>query len=288
MRMSPRVLKGAVGLVASRAFHGIIDSPLPGRTAKPRKRGQTMVIDKGLGLSETGDLMELAGEFIDFVKLAFGTAALYGPELLRAKVALISSYGIDVYPGGTFLEVAMVQDRLEPFLQRAKDLGFTCIEVSDGTIEMSQRERSEAIRRALTLGFQVITEVGKKDDDSELDPQAALDQIHADLADGASEVIVEGRESGKGVGIYDAQGRIKTGSLEEIREGVAHPDLLVWETPLKVQQQELILRFGPNVNLGNIAPQEVLALEALRRGLRGDTLRAALAHQAEPIARGGR
>ncbi|HYF92588.1 MAG TPA: phosphosulfolactate synthase [Symbiobacteriaceae bacterium] len=113
-----------------RAFDGVIRSPLAGRSEKPRTRGQTMIIDKGLGLAQTGDLLELASDFVDYVKFSFGTAALYTPALLRAKVALIRSYGIDVYPGGTFLEVAITQGRLESYLQRSRDMGFTLIEMS--------------------------------------------------------------------------------------------------------------------------------------------------------------
>ena len=122
--------KGVHGVPDQKAFDGVIEAPLPGRTAKPRHHGQTMVIDKGLGLSQTGDLLELAAEYIDFWKFTFGTAALYTPELLRAKVNLIRSYGVDVYPGGTFLEVALTQGALEPYLERSRAMGFTCIEMS--------------------------------------------------------------------------------------------------------------------------------------------------------------
>lgn len=119
-----------LALVDGRAFDGVIASPLAGRSAKPRRQGQTMIIDKGLGLSQTGDLLEMACDYIDYVKFTFGTAALYTTALLRAKIALIRSYGIDVYPGGTFLEIAMTQDRLDQYLQRSRDMGFTFIEMS--------------------------------------------------------------------------------------------------------------------------------------------------------------
>jgi phosphosulfolactate synthase len=230
-----------------------------------------MLLDKGLGLGETGDLLELSAPYIDYIKFTFGTAALYPADLLRAKIALIKSYGVAVYPGGTFLEIALSQNVLEPYLDRCKQFGFTHIEVSDGTIDLSREHREQAIALARQYGFPVITEVGKKDDTVELDPADALAQIQADLDAGAAKVIVEGRESGTGVGIYDADGRPRQGALEELASGLDDPSVLMWEAPLKSQQAALIARFGPNVNLGNIVPADALALEGLRRGLRGDT-----------------
>jgi phosphosulfolactate synthase len=258
-------------LVEGTAFDGVITSPLAGRSAKPRRQGQTMIIDKGLGLAQTGDLLALAGDYIDYIKLTFGTAALYPTALLRAKIALIRSYGVNVYPGGTFLEIAIAQNRLAAYLERAKDLGFDYIEVSDGTIDISPADRRRAIRLAREQDFQVITEVGKKDSSIPLDPEEALAQIQADLEAGAVKVIVEGRESGTGAGIFSAAGLVKTDELEQIVTELADPTRLMWEAPLKSQQAVLIARFGPNVSLGNIPPAEVLAVEALRRGLRGDT-----------------
>jgi phosphosulfolactate synthase len=235
-----------------------------------------MIIDKGLGLSQTGDLLEMASDYIDYIKFTFGTAALYSQALLRAKIALIRSYGINVYPGGTFFEVAVTQGKVDAYLHRCKDLGFTCIEVSDGTITLAPEARRQAIARAREFGLQVVTEVGKKAAGSVFDPDEAVRQIRADLEAGAVKVIVEGRESGKNAGVYDAQGKIADAALDRIVAGAGDPGVLMWEAPLKVQQEELIIRFGPDVNLGNIPPEEALALEALRRGLRGDTLRLAL------------
>lgn len=258
------------------AFDGVVASPLPGRQAKPRTGGQTMVIDKGMGLAQTGELLELAAPYIDFIKLTFGTASLYTPALLRAKINLIRSHGVDIYPGGTFLEIALIQGNLHPYLERARALGFTCIEVSDGTIALTPQTRRETILTALEYGFSVITEVGKKEGGQPLEPAQALEQVAADLDAGAIKVIVEGRESGQDAGIFDARGQIRTDDLEQLAEGISDPGLLMWEAPQKAQQEVLIARFGPNVSLGNIPPGEVLALEALRHGLRGDTLRLAL------------
>lgn len=268
--------KGLPGLSEAGAFAGIIASPLGKRTEKPRRAGQTMVIDKGLGLSETGDLLELAHPWVDYMKLGFATSALYSAHLLRAKTALIRSYGVHVYPGGTFLEIALHQGCLGRYLERVQELGFDFVEVSDGTISLSTARRREAIRRARELGLGVITEVGKKEADTALDPRFALEQVQADLEEGASKVIVEGRESGRGVGVYDQDGRPRTDDVDLLVSGLSDPTALMWETPLKAQQEAMILRFGPNVNLGNIAPADVLAAEALRQGLRGDTFRAAI------------
>lgn len=258
------------------AFGGVVESPLEGRSAKPRTTGHTMVIDKGLGLSQTSDLLELASPYIDYVKLGFGTAALYPSQLLRAKVSLVRSYGVGIYPGGTFLEVAVTQDALAGYLRRVKEFGFTHVEVSDGTISLTPEERAVAIARARDLGLEVVTEVGKKDGAVLIDPEEALAQIQADLEHGACKVIIEGRESGKGVGIYDEAGRVKKGELEAIVAGLNDPSILMWEAPHKAQQEELLIRFGPDVSLGNIAPAEIMAVEALRCGLRGDTLKEGL------------
>ena len=267
--------RGLLRLLDGRAFDGVIASPLAGRAPKPRDAGQTMLLDKGLGLSQTGDLLELAADYIDYVKFTFGSAALYPPAVLRAKIGLIRSYGIDVYPGGTFLEIALTQGRLDDYLRRCKEVGFTHIEVSDGTIDLDPGARRDAIARSLAYGFPVITEVGKKDG-APLDPDEALEQVLADLEAGAVKVILEGRESGKGAGMYDAEGRLQASDLERMVEGLRDPGVLMWEAPLKGQQEQLIIRFGPNVNLGNIKPEDALALEALRLGLRGDTLKFAL------------
>jgi phosphosulfolactate synthase len=212
----------------------------------------------------------------DLIKLTFGTPALYTGAVLRAKLELIRSYGVDVCPGGTFFEIAVVQGTLDRYLDRVMELGFSGIEVSDGTIDLDPAVRRDAIARALDRGFTVMTEVGKKDGRLPLDPDAALAQIQADLAAGASKVIVEGRESGRGAGLYDGEGRFRADDLDRLVAGLPDPGVLMWEAPQKHQQEALIARFGPNVSLGNIPPEEVLALEALRLGLRGDTLRLAL------------
>jgi len=159
----------------------------------------------------------------------------------------------------------------------------TLIEVSDGTIVLPRRERTRLIHMAREMGFEVITEVGKKVSGAALNPREAAAVIRADLAAGARKVVVEGRESGRGAGLYGPDGEIRTGDLEILLEQVSDPGVLMWEAPLKPQQEAWIRRFGPDVNLGNIPPGEVLALEALRRGLRSDTLRLALQGECDTI-----
>ncbi len=261
------------GQVHTSMWMELLDFPLPGRLRKPRTQGLTMVIDKGLGLNETKDLLKTAGEYIDFIKLGFGTSGLYPQDLLEEKINLVKSYGIDIYPGGTFLEIAVLQGKLKDYLAYAKDLGYTAVEISDGTVKIPPEVREQAICIALEYDLKVLTEVGNKDPQDRAEVGHYIEQILSDLEQGAFKVILEGRESGKGAGFYDPEGRFLADEVEQVLAAVGDPQPLIWETPLKQQQLELILRFGPNVNLGNIAPADLLSLEALRVGLRGDTLR---------------
>jgi phosphosulfolactate synthase len=258
-----------------KAFDGVFEMPVPGRTVKPRKEGLTMIIDKGLGLTATEDLLDSAGEAIDFIKLTFGTSAFLDIDYLAEKVEMVKDADIWICPGGTFLEVSVWQNSYPKYLRRCKDLGFNAIEVSDGTIEIDLKTRADCIKRAVDMGFTVVSEVGKKDPDEKVATAKLHEEIAADLKNGAFKVIVEAREAGKGVGIYDKDGKPKDEEVEAIIKGVSDLTKLEWEAPIKNQQQFLILRFGPNVSLGNIPPEDILALEALRQGLRGDTLKAA-------------
>ena len=232
-----------------------------------------MVIDKGLGLNEMKDLFEVAANHIDFLKLGFGTSALYSQEVLAQKINLANSYGVMIYPGGTFMEIAISQNKLKEYISMAGKLAYPAIEVSDGTVNVSPEVRERAIALALDAGLLVLTEVGKKNLRDKARIEHYTGQIRQDLDNGAFRVIIEGRESGKDAGFYDGKGRFIASEMEQILEAVDDINLLIWEAPLKQQQQELIARFGPNVNLGNIPSNEALALEALRVGLRGDTLR---------------
>ena len=257
----------------NKAWDGVIAMPSQGRTTKPRDAGVTMIIDKGIGFHQLEDLIHIAGGYIDIIKLTFGTSAFYDEDLLKKKNDRITSSDIDVMPGGTFLEVAVWKKVLDDYLKRARDLGFSAVEVSDGTIEMDRETRRDAIKKSLDQGFRVITEVGKKDP-KEILPISVIHQLVAeDMENGAFKVIIEAREAGKGVGIYDQEGKIKSDEVDNIIGGVEDINCLMWEAPLKNQQQDLILRLGINVNLGNIPPDEILALEALRQGVRGDTFK---------------
>ena len=257
------------------AWDGAIEVPVRERLQKPRESGWTMVIDKGLGLNAIDDLMQVAAPVIDVLKLTFGTSAFFGHDVLKEKVRTVTAHGVYCMPGGTFQEVAIWQRALDRYLDRARELGFNAIEVSDGTIEMDARTRADAIDKAVKAGFRVLSEVGKKDP-ADAQPMAALAEVvNADLDNGAFMVIMEAREAGRGVGIYDASGLPKEAEIEAFLRGVRDPGRILWEAPIGAQQRYLVLRFGPNVNLGNIAPEEILALEALRCGLRGDTLKRA-------------
>lgn len=247
--------------------------PWPGRQPKPRLSGLTMVIDKGVDLDTTEQWLSLNADHVDFVKLGFGTAPLYPTEQLVKKITLAKSFGVDIYPGGTLLEVAVYQGQIDPFLDLVHELGFTYVEVSSGTIEIPSELRREIIAKAHTLGLGVLTEVGKKDNHAPFDPKEIARQIDDDLATGAYQVIVEARESGRNIGIYDATGGVRRDILQAILDNVGHPESIMWETPIVSQQQKLLATLGPNVNLGNIQPGDVLALEATRIGMRSDTFK---------------
>ena len=258
-----------------KAWENVIAMPVEGRSQKPRRIGLTMVIDKNMGRTRLQDLIQTAVDYIDVIKLTFGTSAFYDEILLKEKNAMLTAANVDVMPGGTFLEVAVWQKSFDAYLDKAGELGFSAIEVSDGTIEMDLATRKTAIKKSIHAGFKVFTEVGKKDPKEALPLSLIHRLIQEDLDSGAEKVIVEAREAGKGVGIFDETGKIKLDEVEDILSGVKSTDCLMWEAPIKNQQQALIMRFGINVNLGNIPPDEILALEALRQGVRGDTLKQA-------------
>lgn len=254
-----------------KAWDGVIPSLIQNRARKPRRAGVTMVLDRCHGLSATEDLLELTGDYVDHIKLSFGTSVFLDDGLLRRKIEIIRDRDIDVYPGGTLFEAAVFQGVCAPYLQRATELGFTAVEISDGTLELPPQLRADAIRRALDLGLKVFTEVGKKDPARQLSPAQISERIMLDLELGAAQVIVEARESGTRVGIYDEQGRVVEERLDAILAGLDGVSQVIWEAPLKQQQEYFVVRFGPNVNLGNIRPNDVLALEALRCALRWET-----------------
>ena len=267
-----------------RAWGDLLVDLAPSRErSKPRRHGVTMILDRCQGLDAIADLLDMVGEYVDQVKLSFGTSVLLSEGFTRRKNELIRSYDVDVYPGGTLAEMMLVQGVYPQYLVRARQLGFTAIEVSDGTITLPRPMRCEAIQRALDAGFKVISEVGKKDPGVELSVAQLSEQIAEDLSLGVDKVIMEARESGVGIGIYDASGAIRAdivaGIVDQLRERASD---VMWEAPHAAQQAQLILRFGPNVSLGNIKPRDVLGLEALRCGLRYETFRQ-FSRQLEPL-----
>ena len=216
---------------------------LPQRSGKPRQQGITHVLDRGLSLAEVDGLIEVAGEFVDLVKLGWGTALATGN--LEAKLERYRSYEIPAMLGGTLTELAISQDRLDRFVQWLHELKLEHIEISDGTITIAHEHKLELIER-LSKEFVVLSEVGSKDDTRIMAPYRWVELIQKELEAGAWKVIAEARESGN-VGIFRHDG------------------------PRKDQQVWFVRRFGPDVNLGNIPPEDVLSLETIRLGLRSDT-----------------
>jgi len=250
----------------------VLYDPYKGRLKKPRSNGLTMIIDKGMGLNELRDLIDMASEFIDFIKFSFGTSFIYPEKILLKKINIIKDADIDVYPGGTLFEVAVEQGRMADYFKSVKELGFTAVEISDGTLHINKKIRNKAIKMALAAGFKVLSEVGKKDRDNSLSLEDMQALIKNDLNMGVYKVIVEGRESGKDISIYKKNGALDQNMLKGIIDEVeGKVEKIIWEAPLKKQQLIFLKMFGPNANFGNIHPYDIVAIEALRRGFRGDT-----------------
>ena len=240
---------------------------LPTRTTKPRERGITHVLDKGLGLRQIEDLLETCSGLIDIVKFGWGTG--YVTQNLEKKIAAYREAGVPTCFGGTLLELAILQGRFDEFRRELRRLGMTHAELSTGVIDLTPEERYDYIR-TLARDFVVLSEVGSKDAQRIIPPYLWVEQTEADLAAGSWRVICEARESGT-VGIYHTSGEVKAGLIEEIVHRV-DPGRLVFEAPLKAQQAWLVGKFGSNVNLGNIPTTDVIALETIRLGLRADTM----------------
>jgi phosphosulfolactate synthase len=240
---------------------------LPERTTKPRESGLTHVLDKGLSLEQARQFLDVSSPYVDIVKLGWGTAVV--TPNVKEKIALYQSYDIPVSFGGTFFEVCWRQGKYDEFLTLVDECGMTCVEISDGTIDMDEEDKL-AIVRDLSKRYKVLSEVGSKDDAVVITPSKWVDLISRELEAGAWKVITEGRESGT-VGIYRPNGDVKDGLLEEIKE-TFDTSRLLFEAPVKKQQAWFIKYFGTNVNLGNIPPEEVISVETLRLGVRGDTL----------------
>ena len=244
---------------------------VPTRESKPRNRGLTHVIDKGLNLRDIEGLFDTAGEFVDVVKLGWGTS--YVTNNLEKKIALYRSFDTPVVCGGTLFEAVYGLDKIDEFKLWLKEFRFSHVEISDGTLEIPRERKLELIAE-FAEDFVVLSEVGSKDADVNIAPYLWVQWMREELDAGAWKVIAEGREGGT-AGIYRPTGELRTGLVDEIEHSLDIHDL-IWEAPTKESQAWFIKHFGSSVNLGNIPPDEVIPLETLRLGLRGDTLREVL------------
>jgi phosphosulfolactate synthase len=245
---------------------------------EPRSGGLTHVLDKGLGPRAWEDVLETSGIYIDVVKLGWGTAYVT-PNLLR-KLEVLREKPVVI--GGTFFEVVYVKGKVDEYKRWLNDLGLTHVEISDGTVEIPREEKLELIAD-FARDFTVLSEVGSKDTEVNFAPYLWVQWIKEELEAGAWKVITEARESGT-AGIFRPSGEMRTGLIDEIVHAIDVSDI-IFEAPTKSSQAWFVRQFGPDVNLGNIPPDEVIPLETLRLGLRADTLKEVLLREREaPLA----
>lgn len=232
-----------------------------------------MVLDKGLGLETAESLMNISGEYVDYLKFGWGTSIVHEQDIIKAKVQMYKDHDITPYTGGTLFELAYMNNKLEEFFTEAHNLGFPAIEISDGSTNINHDDKLDCIKRAKQEGFEVLSEVGKKN--PELDKELTLEEriryMQDELDAGSSLVIVEAREGGKNIGIFDKAGNAKEDEIDVILDKI-NPNKILWEAPNKDQQVFFILKLGNTVNLGNVSSDDITSLETLRQGLRGDTV----------------
>ena len=239
---------------------------VPDRRNKPRQDGLTMVMDKGLSLSEAEAFLENGAEHTDLVKLGWSTG-LFNRKL-HQKIAIYRQANIRCYLGGTLFELFAARQRTDEFKRLLDELGLDTVEISDGSLDMTQENKCAYIRD-FSKNFRVLSEVGSKDAEKIIAPYRWIAMMKAELEAGSEIVIAEAREAGN-VGIFRSTGEVRSGLVEEILTQIP-PTKILWEAPNKAQQTWFIKMQGCNVNLGNVAPHEVVALETLRLGLRSDT-----------------
>lgn len=239
---------------------------LPERENKPRESGYTMAMDKGLSLREVEDFIEVAGEYVDIVKLGWATS--YVVPNLKKKLEIYKEAGIPVYFGGTLFEAFVIRNQFDDYRRVLDKYNMTFAEVSDGSIELDHDLKCEYIR-TLSSQVTVLSEVGSKDAEKIIPPYKWIKLMQEELDAGAWKVIGEAREAGN-VGLFRSTGEVRSGLVEEILTKIPF-EKIIWEAPQKSQQVWFIKLLGANVNLGNIAPSEVIPLETIRLGLRGDT-----------------
>jgi phosphosulfolactate synthase len=239
---------------------------IPNRPEKPRTKGLTMIMDKGLSLNEAENMVVLKSELTDIVKLGFGTSLL--TRYIDKKISLYKEAGIDVYTGGTLFEAFIVRNQIDDFYRLMDKLKLEMVEVSDGCIQMEHDKKCELIHK-LSKDFKVISEIGSKDESLTIEDDKWISYMKKELEAGSWKVIAEAREGGN-VGMFETNGDIKGKLIKNITKEIDISNIL-WEAPLKKQQIWFINEFGANVNLGNISPNSIISLECLRLGLRGDT-----------------
>ena len=241
-------------------------SQIPERIPKPRATGITMVMDKGLSVAEAKNFLSVSHPHVDIIKLGFGTS--FVTPNLEEKLDVYQSYEIPVYFGGTLFEAFLIRNQFDDYIAVCKNFGIRYMEVSDGSVDIPHAEKCGYIEKLTQYGT-VLSEVGSKDAKNIIPPYKWIELMRAELEAGASYVIAESREAGT-VGIYRASGEVRQGLVQEILTQIPG-ERIIWEAPQKEQQLYFIELLGCNVNLGNIAPTEVLPLEAMRIGLRADT-----------------
>lgn len=239
---------------------------IPERSAKPRKKGLTMIMDKGLSIREAEDFLSVASEYTDIIKLGWATSCV--TPHLSEKLAIYRNANIPVYFGGTLLEAFYVRGQFDEFCRQLDKYKVSHVEVSDGSIDITQDKKCELIS-TLAKNFTVLSEVGSKSTDRVIPPYKWVSMMNRELEAGSSMVIAEARESGT-VGMFRSDGAVRGDLIEEILLDIPAEKIL-WEAPQKSQQVWFIKLLGSEVNLGNIAPNEAIPLETLRLGLRGDT-----------------
>jgi phosphosulfolactate synthase len=241
-------------------------SQIPERNAKPRNHGITMVMDKGLSINDAKNFLDVSAPHVDIVKFGFGTA--FVTPNLREKIEVYKNAGMPIYFGGTLFEAFLIRNQMDDYIAMIKDYGIDYVEVSDGSITIPHTEKCGYIEK-LTKHATVLSEVGSKDAAHIMAPYKWIELMKAELESGSAYVIAEAREAGN-VGIYRGSGEVREGLVQEILTQIPE-EKIIWEAPQKAQQLYFLELIGCNVNLGNIAPHEVIALEAMRIGLRGDT-----------------
>jgi phosphosulfolactate synthase len=239
---------------------------LPERTTKPRQIGFTMAMDKGLSVREAEDFVSMCADHTDIVKLGWSTS--YVTPTLKDKLKVYKDAGIPAYFGGTLFEAFIIRDQFDDYRRILDKYDMSFAEVSDGSIDLDHDKKLDYIQK-LAEQVTVLSEVGSKDADKIIPPYMWIDLMQKELDAGAWKVIGEARESGN-VGLFRSTGEVRSGLVQEILTKIPF-EKIIWEAPQKAQQVWFIKLLGANVNLGNISPNEVVPLETIRLGLRGDT-----------------